>query len=167
MTPKLTYEEMRAALEIILDEAGAAAMKAEKVLQLVPGDDIIVGELHAVVMAAADEFDGARRDSVSKSFDEITAAASKLRNATLAWCRYVEAAAAAPDKSIPGRIDAILLNLQKRGLIVDSGQRRWSEKKNRDDIVWIAAPGVPVDYDAGPSDANAVLNFIRARSSAG
>jgi hypothetical protein len=45
-----------------------------------------------------------------------------------------------------------------------SGERRWSDKKGRDDIVWIVAPGLPPDCDAGSDFANAVLKFIRERS---
>jgi hypothetical protein len=158
----MTYEEMMTIVHDLLDESEAAAVKAERVLELVPTDDIIVGDLHTLVMVAGDKF----RATWGQSFDETIAAASKLRNASLAWARYVEVTAAAPDQSIPGRVDALLLQLQTLGLIVDSGERRWSEKKNCDDVVWVVASGWPADYDAGSSEANAVLKFIRERSTA-
>jgi hypothetical protein len=52
----MTYEEMMTVVVDLLDEGEAAAVKAERVLELVPTDDIIVGELHTLVMVAGDEF---------------------------------------------------------------------------------------------------------------
>ena len=52
----MTYEEMREIADAPIDEGKAAALKAEQVLACVPGDDIIVGELHGRFMLAADEF---------------------------------------------------------------------------------------------------------------
>ena len=87
-----------------------------------------------------------------------------MRDTALAWARYVEATAKAPEKSILGRVDAILGRLHERGLITDSGERRWSSKKHCDDVVWVIAPDVPEGYDAGSDEANTVLEFIRGRS---
>jgi hypothetical protein len=53
-----------------------------------------------------------------------------------------------------------LSRLQQKGLIVDSGERRWSEKKGRDDIVWVTVPRLPADCDTGSAEENAVLKFI-------
>lgn len=156
----MTFEEMRAVVDALLDEGDALAKKAEKVLARVPIDDIIIGELHSLFMVASDEFIMARDNA--KGYDEIIAAAGKVRDTTAAWARYVLAtAAAAPERSIPERIDAILSRLQQKGLIIDSGERRWSEKKGRDDIVWVTVPGLPADCNAGSAEENAVLEFIR------
>jgi hypothetical protein len=113
----MTYEEMRAVVDGLLEEGSAAGLKADEVLDRVPRDDAIVGELYSLFSAAADEFEEVS-DNV-REFDEIIAAATKVRDTSLAWARYVEAVAAAPEQSIPGRIDAILAQLQKQGLIVD------------------------------------------------
>jgi hypothetical protein len=160
----MTFEEMRAVVDALIDEGDALAKEAEKVLARVPIDDIIIGELHSLFMAASDEFIVARDNA--KGYDEIIAAASKVRDTTAAWARYVLATAAAPDRSIPGRTDAIFSRLQQKGLIVDSGERRWSEDKRRDDIVWVTVPGLPADCDTGSAEENAVLEFIRAASPA-
>jgi hypothetical protein len=76
-------------------------------------DDVIVDELHALFTAAADEFEVIKRDD-GKRYDEIIAAATRVRDAALVWARYVEATAKAPEKSIPGGIDAILRQRQTR-----------------------------------------------------
>jgi hypothetical protein len=117
--------------------------------------------LRTTSSSAGDEFAAVRHTG---ECDQIIAAAARVRDAGLAWARYVEAAAKAPEKSIPGRIDAIFAQLHERGLIVDTGERRWSPKKKRHDVVWVIAPGLPKDYDAGSDDVNAVLQFIREHS---
>jgi hypothetical protein len=99
-----------------------------------------------------------------KGHDEIVAAAIKMRDANRAWASYVEATAKAPEKAIPGRIDTILAQLHARGLIVDSGERRWSPQKKLDDVVWVIAPGVPANFDAGSDEMNTVLEFLRSHS---
>jgi len=37
-------------------------------------------------------------------------------------------------------IEEAIQSLAREGLIVDSGQRRWSERSGRYEIVWIAVP---------------------------
>jgi hypothetical protein len=160
----MTFEEMRAVVDALIDEGEALAKEAEKVLARVPIDDIIIGELHSLFMAASDAFIMARDNA--KGYDEIIAAAAKVRDTTAAWARYVLATAATPERSIPGRTDAILWRLQQKGLIVDSGERRWNEDKRRDDIVWVTVPGLPADCDTDSAEENAVLEFIRAASPA-
>jgi hypothetical protein len=48
----MTFDEMRATLDAMINECIATSQKAEKVLDRVPTDDIIVSELHALNMHA-------------------------------------------------------------------------------------------------------------------
>jgi hypothetical protein len=156
----MTFEEMRDIVDALFDEGEALCRETDKMLPRVPPDDVIVGELHSLFLAAVDEFVEARDNA--KGYDEIIAAATKVRDTCTASARYVLATAAASEKSILGRIDAILSRLQQKGLIVDTGERRWSPKKQRDDVVWVVAPGAPRDYDAGSAEENALFQFIRS-----
>ena len=164
----MTYEEMSDVIDAIFEAGEAGTIEAEKVLQQVPMDDVIVGELFGLFMAAVDDFEAIKqkvmRGGSGGEYDEIIAAATKVRDASLTWARYVEVVAKAPEKSTPGRFDAILARLHERGLIVDTGERRWNPQKQHHDVMWALAPGLPEDCDAGSDVANAVLNFLRERS---
>src|SRR5271169_4041872 len=106
----MTYEEMRDVIDAIFEAGEAETIEAEKVLQQVPMDDVIVGELFGLFMAAVDDFKAIKqkvmRGGSGGEYDEIIAAATKVRDASLTWARYVEAVAKAPEKSTPGRAPA-------------------------------------------------------------
>ncbi len=57
---EMTYEEMKTAVDSILNECDLEITKAEQVLNLVPSDGFIVGALHSRVIVAADEFEETR-----------------------------------------------------------------------------------------------------------
>ena len=59
---------------------------------------------------------------------------------------------------------AFAIRTSQAATLVSSDNRRWSPKKHHDEVVWVIAPGLPEDYDAGSDDANAVLKFIREGS---
>jgi hypothetical protein len=56
-------------------------------------DNAVVDELHAQFVAAADAYEEVRDDM--RGFDEIIAAATKVRDTSLAWTQYIEAITAA------------------------------------------------------------------------
>lgn len=141
-------------IDQLMDEGDAACQKAERVLRYVPADDTVVGELHALFMAAADEYQAAHRERAS--LDEILAAAIKAHAAGLAWSRYVEATADLVNVVPPAEMAC--RKLRDMGLIVDSGKRR-KDRAGVDCVVWIAASGLPTKVDL-----NHVFSFIRGRS---
>jgi hypothetical protein len=153
------FEETWDRIDQLMDEGEAACLKAERVLKYVPADDNIVGELHALFTAAADEYQAAHRERAS--LDEILAAAIKTHAASLAWSRYVEAAADLVNVVPPAEMAC--RKLRDMGLIVDSGKRR-KDRAGVSCVVWIAAPGLPANANAGDADLNRVFAFIRGRS---
>jgi hypothetical protein len=44
------------------------------------------------------------------------------------------------DQDIHEAIEEAIQTLVNRGLVVDSGEREWSERTRRYEIVWMAAP---------------------------
>jgi hypothetical protein len=99
----MTYEEMWEVTDASLEEAEAATLKVDNILDHVPimnnaVDDLVVDvdELHEQFEAAANAYAEALGNLRSfRNFDEIIAAATKVRDTSLAWARYVEVAAAA------------------------------------------------------------------------
>jgi hypothetical protein len=116
----MTYDEMHSIVEARLDEGEAASTRADKVLPFVPIGDKIIDELHALFDIAADEFEAAR--DKPKSFAEIVAAATKLRDAALAWARYVEAVAA--PAMTKEEMQEPLESLVRKALIVKTSRMR-------------------------------------------
>ena len=143
----------------LINESEAACQKAERVLRYVPAGDTVVGELHALFTAAADEYQAAHRERVS--LDEILAAAIKTHAASLAWSRYVEATADLVNVVPPAEMAC--RKLCDMGLIIDSGKRR-KDRAGVNQIAWIAAPGLAAKVDAGDVNLNRVFSFIRGRS---
>lgn len=134
----MTFDEMTAALEALFDEGEIAIARAEKLLPQVPEDDIIVDELWGSFMAAGDEYTTARTNP-REELDKIVAAATKVRDATLAWARYIEVVVASPDRSVTGDVNAVLEGLAKKGWLEDSGRRR-KNSAGEDEIVWVQVP---------------------------
>ena len=44
------------------------------------------------------------------------------------------------DQEFYKAIEEAIQDLAKQGLIIDSGERKWSERTRRYEIVWMAAP---------------------------
>jgi hypothetical protein len=82
----MTFEEMRAVVEALIDEGDALVEEAEKVLARVPIDDVVIGELYSLFMAASDEF---MAPDNAKGYDQITP--RKVRDTT-----------ARPPEGVPG-----------------------------------------------------------------
>ncbi len=113
----MTREETIAAINKLVDDGAAMGVRGDRLLKLLPSSDVIVDELWGLIMAAMDEFGAAT------TLETKLVSVTKVRDRTRDWLRYIEAVAAAPEKSIHGDAGAVCAELAKQGWLVDSGRR--------------------------------------------